>query len=91
MPRKESAFAVTADMEIYIPLEGVIDISKEMDRLNKQLKNVSSDLDAKNKKLSNRNFMEKADPEVVEEQKRLKEELSFKLEKIERARKLLEG
>jgi valyl-tRNA synthetase len=88
---KKSAFAVTADMEIYIPLEGVIDIGKEMERLNKQHKNVSSDLDAKEKKLSNRNFIEKADPEVVEEQKRLKEELSFKLEKIERARKLLEG
>ncbi len=88
---KKSAFAVTADMEIYIPLEGVIDIAKEMDRLGKQLKNVKSDLEAKDKKLSNKNFMEKADPEVVEEQKKLKEELNFKLEKIEKARKLLEG
>jgi valyl-tRNA synthetase len=87
----KSAFAVTADMEIYIPLEGIIDIGKEMERLNKQIKNVSSDLEAKNKKLSNRNFVEKADPEVVEEQKRLKEELSFKLEKLERAKKLLES
>ena len=89
-PRK-SAFSVTADMEIYVPLEGVIDIDKELERLKKQIKHVKGDLAVREKKLANKHFLEKADSEVVEEQKRLKEELEFKLERLEKAVSLLEA
>ena len=85
----KTAFAVTADMEIYVPLEGVIDIAKEQERLAKQVKTVKADLEVRLKKLSNQGFLEKADPEVVEEQRQIKAELEFKLERLEKALALL--
>ncbi|MEN6472930.1 MAG: valine--tRNA ligase [Syntrophaceae bacterium] len=87
----KTAFAVTADMEIYVPLEGVIDIAKEQERLAKQAKTVKADLEVRLKKLSNKGFLEKADPEVVEEQRQIKAELEFKLERLEKALALLEA
>jgi len=87
----KTAFAVTADMEIYVPLEGVIDIAKEQERLAKQVKTVKADLEVRLKKLSNKGFLEKADPEVVEEQRQIKAELEFKLERLEKALALLEA
>ena len=88
---KKCALAVTPEVEVYVPLEGVIDIDKEKERLDKQIAKTSKELDAKQKKLSNRNFLEKANPEIVEEQVRLKEELDFMLERLLKAHSLLEG
>ena len=88
---KRCALAVTAQAEVYVPLEGVIDIDKEKDRLFKQIAKMEKELEGKTKKLSNPGFLEKADPEVVAEQRQIKEELEFKLEKLLKARELLEG
>jgi len=88
---KRCALAVTAQAEVYVPLEGVIDIDKEKDRLFKQIAKMEKELEGKRKKLSNPGFLEKADPEVVAEQRQIKEELEFKLEKLLKARELLEG
>ena len=88
---KKCALAVTPEVEVYVPLEGVIDIDKEKERLDKQIAKARKELDAKQKKLSNRNFLEKANPEIVQEQVRLKEELDFMLERLLKAHSLLEG
>jgi valyl-tRNA synthetase len=76
---------------VYVPLEGVIDIDKEKERLDKQINKVRKELEAKQKKLSNKNFLEKAKKEIVEEQVRIKEELDFMLERLLKAHSLLDG
>jgi valyl-tRNA synthetase len=86
-----SALAVTAAAEIYVPLEGVIDIAKEKDRLDKTIAKLGKELEGKLKKLSNKDFLEKANPEVVSEQVAIKEELESKLDKLTKAKELLEG
>ncbi len=86
----KSAAAVTGNIEIYVPLEGVIDIAAELDRLNKQIGKVEKELEKKNKKLSNEGFLAKAKPEVVEQQKSEKAELEFKLEKLQQAKSILD-
>ncbi len=88
---KKCALAVAKGLEVYVPLEGVIDIDKEIERLTKQMGKVKKELDEKLKKLSNPNFMEKAKKEVVEEQVRIKEELAFELKSLEKAYSLLQG
>jgi len=88
---KKCALAVTPVAEVYVPLEGVIDIDKEKERLEKQIAKARKELDAKQKKLSNKNFLEKAKKEIVEEQVRLKEELDFMIERLLKAHSLLEG
>jgi len=87
----KSALSLAQGIEIYVPLEGVIDIDKELERLNKQIEKVNKELDAKQKKLTNKNFLEKAKKEIVAEQKRISNDLQFTLEKLEQARSLLEG
>ncbi|HNY63928.1 MAG TPA: valine--tRNA ligase [Deltaproteobacteria bacterium] len=87
----KSALAVTAAAEIYVPLEGVIDIAKEKDRLDKTIAKLGKELEGKLRKLSNKDFLEKANPEVVSEQQTIKEELESKIDKLSKARELLEG
>lgn len=88
---KRCALAVTSQAEVYVPLEGVIDLEKEQDRLAKLIGKTGKELEGKRKKLSNPAFLEKADPEVVSEQQKLGRELELKLEKLLKARELLKG
>ncbi|HPS93043.1 MAG TPA: valine--tRNA ligase, partial [Deltaproteobacteria bacterium] len=88
---KRCALSVRKGLEVYVPLEGVIDIDKELDRLSKQMAKVKKELEEKEKKLNNPNFREKAKPEVVEEQLRIREDLSFEYKSLQNARELLQG
>lgn len=88
---KKSALAVAKDIEIYVPLEEIIDINKELERLDKQINKVKIELEAKKKKLSNKNFLNKAKKDVVEKQKSIKDELEFRLPKLLQAKAVLEG
>jgi valyl-tRNA synthetase len=88
---KKCALAVRKGLEVYVPLEGVIDIDKELDRLSKQMGKVKKELEEKNKKLSNPNFRDKAKREVVEEQLRIKENLEFELKSLMNSYDLLQG
>ena len=87
----KSAFAVTSEAEIFVPLEGIIDTVKELDRLDKQIKKLTKELEAKEKKLSNRGFLEKAKKEIVEEQMRLRDDIVFRLERLKKAKELMQG
>ena len=76
---KNSALAVATGFEIFIPLEGLIDIEKEKARINKEIKNILAEQEKYNKKLSNPKFVEKA-PEV--EVTRIKQKLADTESKI---------
>lgn len=52
---------------------------------------VKIELEAKKKKLSNKNFLNKAKKDVVEKQKSIKDELEFRLPKLLQAKAVLEG
>ncbi|MDQ1331260.1 MAG: valyl-tRNA synthetase, partial [Thermodesulfobacteriota bacterium] len=52
-----------------ISLEGIIDFSKETDRLEKELGKLKDEITASNKKLSNEDFLRKAPEDVVEKVK----------------------
>jgi valyl-tRNA synthetase len=88
---KKCALAVRKGLEVYVPLEGVIDIEKEVDRLTKQMGKVKKELEEKLKKLNNPNFIEKAKREVVEEQIKIKEGLEFELKSLQKSYTLLQG
>lgn len=89
-PRR-CALAVRKGLEVYVPLEGVVDIDKEIDRLSKQMGKVLKELEEKRRKLSNPNFVEKAKTEVVQDQLRLRTELEFELASLQKAHALLQG
>ena len=62
-----SAQVIVGDTTIMLPLEGVIDIAKERDRLKKEIAKAESDILAVDKKISNEAFVSKAPPEIIAE------------------------
>ena len=67
---KHSAVTVKGDIEIFLPLEGIIDLEKEKNRLKKKLGEISNLLKGIEGKLKNRNFISKAPKQVVEKEKK---------------------
>ena len=79
----QSAAAVVHGMELYIPLEGLVDLDKERLQLNKRKIKIESLLNDIDKKLSNQNFVTRAPKDVVENEKSKLADLKDELEKIE--------
>ena len=59
--------ALTAIGKIYLPLEGLIDVEAEKERLGKELAKAEDELKKVNAKLSNENFTSRAPEAVVQE------------------------
>lgn len=78
---------VSKGAEIYMPLLELVDVEKELERLNKEKAKLESEIDRVEKKLSNERFVSKAPAEVVEEEKskgeKYKEMYKAVLESIE--------
>ncbi len=79
---KNAAASVVGRVEIYIPLEGLIDFAKEKDRLSKEADRMASEIKAITGRLKDKNFTAKAPKEIIEKQKTHKNELEIQLEKI---------
>lgn len=60
--------AVLSNVEIYLPLAGLINITDEIARLTKELAKWQKELDMVSRKLSNEKFVTNAKPEVVEKE-----------------------
>jgi len=78
----KSIASVTNNYQVYIKVEGLIDIKQERQRLEKEIKRTESFLDSLNKKLSNENFLRKASEDVVEAEKKKQQDFSMKLDKL---------
>ena len=57
---------VVNPLVVRLPLEGVVDLSAEQDRLREELANTQRELERKEKLVNNPNFRAKARPDVVE-------------------------
>jgi valyl-tRNA synthetase len=87
---KAAATGVIRGAEVYVPLEGVLDLAEERARLRKEIAKTSQDVELFAKKLSNKNFVEKAPRAVVEKDAARLEELKAMREKLEKSLKMLE-
>jgi valyl-tRNA synthetase len=79
---KASVSAVIKDCEIFIPLEGLIDLDIERTRLKKEIERIQTSLTGINKKLSNEKFVQNAAPEVVEKERGKKQNWELSLNKL---------
>jgi valyl-tRNA synthetase len=66
---KASASSVVKSSEIYIPLEGLIDLDVERQRLQKEITRLEGSLAGIEKKLSNEKFVSGAPADVVEKER----------------------
>jgi valyl-tRNA synthetase len=61
--------------EVFVPLEGVVDLEKERERLTGEIERVESLLEASRRKLDNQDFLEKAPEDVVEREREKRQSL----------------
>ncbi len=80
---KPAVSAVVRNLEIFIPLAGLIDPEQEKARLSKQLEKLQKELDGISRKLGNQNFIQNAKPEVVEKEKEKHLEIQTKVDLIQ--------
>ena len=69
----KSTTIIIDDIEVYIPLEDLIDIDKEIDRLENQISNLKGRLNSVENKLNNKNFISNAPSEIVKHEKNKKD------------------
>jgi valyl-tRNA synthetase len=75
--------------EVYIPMEGLIDVQKEIERLNRELGKCEAEEGKFNVKLSNPKFMSSAPEEVIEKTRKRQAENRLKIEKLKKNIELL--
>jgi valyl-tRNA synthetase len=68
-PPKGAAQIVLDEATVFLPLAGIIDIAKERARLTKELDKAKAEAERIEKKLANPQFVSRADPAVIEEQR----------------------
>jgi valyl-tRNA synthetase len=79
------ATALAGDVEVMVPLEGVVDASEEKAKLTKERAKLVSDRDYLIKKLANPQFVEKAPAEVLERSRGKLAEVETALAKLDEA------
>lgn len=79
---KASTSTILKKCEIYIPLEGLIDLDFERARLQKEISRLEGSLNSIGKKLANEKFVSNAAPEVVERERNKKAEWEKNLIKL---------
>ncbi len=80
---KQSAIAIVGDVEVFVPLAGLVDIEKERERLAKELDLIARESLKVEKKLANEGFLSKAPPEVVEKVQEKQRRFEERRQKIE--------
>jgi len=78
----DAVSSVISGVEIFIPLEDLIDFEKEMERLYKEKENLESELERVNGKLGNENFVSKAPAKVVEAEREKQKKYNELYEKV---------
>ena len=84
-PPKGAAQIVLDEATIFVPLAGVIDIAQERARLKKELDKAKVEAEKIEKKLGNEQFLAKANPDVVAEQRQKLEEVRLAVTKLTQA------
>ena len=79
----QAATAVIDTMEIFIPLKGLIDINKEISRLEKQVLDMNGRLSAVSKKLENKNFIDRAPKDIIAHEQKKQIDYNEQLQKLQ--------
>ena len=78
----DAVSVVIPNATVYIPFAELVDIEKEIERLNKEKAKIESEVDRVNRKLSNEGFVAKAPAHLLEEEKAKKEKYETMLQGV---------
>ena len=88
---KASATAIVDEVEVFLPLKGLINLDEEEKRVQKELAKVFEDLSRARGKLQNQDFLSRARPEAVEKEKEKARVLSEKEAKLKESLERVKG
>lgn len=78
-----SGSAVVTGMEIFLPLEDLIDLEVERERLTKEIDRLKAVISSTENKLSNQQFLDKAPEKVIAWEREKQGEMGDRLKKVE--------
>ena len=84
VPPQGTPGAVTEAGELFMPMEGLIDVAAEKARLNKEIEKIGKEVIKCENKLGNEKFVANAKPEVVSVERGRLEEWKGKLAQVEK-------
>ena len=79
---REAATVLVEDMEVFVPLGGLIDLDMERERMTKEMKRLEKMVQGLRLKLANTEFIQKAPQDVVEKEQRKLTDFQEKLHKL---------
>ena len=85
-----SLMTLCGDLEIRVPMAGVIDIEAELKRLDKEIDRQQKEVEKLEGKLSNKAFTERAPANIVEAEKHKKAQAEAALTTLSRQRTQIE-
>ncbi len=89
---KQGTPTVHSDLgDLFLPLEGLIDVTAETARLTKELAKIESEITRAEQKLNNPSFTSKAQPHVLQEHQQRLAEWQAKRERAKKALEQLQG
>ncbi|KFI35177.1 hypothetical protein HY00_06995 [Peptococcaceae bacterium SCADC1_2_3] len=89
--KTQAAHAVTREVEIFVPLKGLIDLEKETARLYKELTVLEKELARVQDKLKKDSFLTKAPTEIIAKERAKESEFLTKQAAVKERLVLLEG
>jgi len=80
---EDASIQVAGDVQIFVPLKGLVDVEEEEKRLLKEIMKVNTDVEFLKKKLENPSFVERAPADVVAKEREKLEEFATKKSLLE--------
>jgi valyl-tRNA synthetase len=85
-----SLMALFGDLEVRVPMAGLVDIPAELSRLDREIAKIEADAARLNEKLSNSNFIERAPEEIVASERKKLEQAEAALKVLQQQRQQIE-
>ena len=86
-----SATALVGEMEILIPMAGLIDKDAELARINRALAKIEADFGRTQGKLSNEKFVSNAPPAVIDKEKAKLDDFTMQMKKLKDQKQTIEN
>jgi valyl-tRNA synthetase len=80
---QQSASAFVGNLELFIPLEGIIDLKEETSKIKKEILRLQKEIERAESKLQNPSFIDRAPAEIVEQERRRIQEFQTTLRQQE--------
>jgi valyl-tRNA synthetase len=80
----ESSLIVFSDCEAYIPLSGIVDVKRELERLRKEAEELKGLIAEIDRRLANPDFLARAKADVIERQQGRRQEFAARLDRLTR-------